>query len=156
MSHASRTEKSDCTVQNRVITLKFTFPYDEYPPTGFCKQTLISRVSTDIAGEFLTPKVLTRLRDIGLPATVTVPEASIDKDHGTPPRKYQIGTAGKRTGVCTKAIAQGVKRTTDKHLRFRVNTTNAPHESATLIRGMYVRHPKSPLLYCKCCNPIRA
>ena len=140
-------EKSNCPVQNRVIAFNLTFPYDEDPPTGFFQKTLISPISTDIASKFLSPEFIARLGDISLLATMPVPEASMDKNHDVPFRKDQIGTPGKLPDVRTKAIAHCVKRTTDKHLRFRVNTTNATHESATLIEGQDVRHPKSPMVF---------
>ena len=151
MSHTGRADKSNYSIQKRVIALSLTLPYDKDPPTVSCKQMLISLVSTNIASKLLLPELLTGLGVIGLLATVPVPEATMNKDHSMPPRKNQIRTAGKRMEVYTKAIAFRVKCSTYKQFGFCIHTTDATHESATLLSGNYVRHQtlrSLVLVYC--------
>ena len=140
MLHARRAKKSNCPIQKRAVAFNLAFPNDKYAPTSFSKILMVLLVPTDIADELPSPKPLARFGEISLRATVSVPKASMNEDHGASFRKDQIGTAGKLSHLRTKSITQCVKRAADKQLRFRVNTTNTTHESTALSRRHYVGH----------------
>jgi len=140
--HAGRAEKSDYLVQDRFIALNFAFPDDKNAPACSREQILITFVPFDVVGELRLPELVPRLWDIGLPATVPVPEASVDENYCAPSREYQIRAAGKYADMRTKAIIQGVKSASDEKLRFRVHTSYAAHEVATFLWRQDIGHPR--------------
>ena len=81
---------------------------------------------------------------------MSVPEASMYKNHSHSSRKYQIGSARKATDVCPKPIAHGVQCSSDKKLWFGVDRPYPTHESASLFGCHYVDHfnyPDQPTLF---------
>ena len=106
MSRTGRAEKVGYSVDGRLVTLDLALPDDEDLPSCLHEQLLVSLVPLNVLGELRLPELLARLGEIGLPATVPVPEASMDEDRRTPSRENQIGATGKIADVRAKAITR--------------------------------------------------
>ena len=120
-----------------------TATHEDSPPIA-SKRFPNPLVPLDVRRELPLPEVPSGLRRIGLPTTVTVPEAAVNEDRGAPARKHDVRRTGKATDVGTKPVASRVQRTPNSQLRLRVRAADAAHHRAPLLRRHDVRHPRSP------------
>ena len=76
--------------------LYFTFPYDDYVPSSFFQQSVVSLIPVHICIYFLFPELLIAFWPYKIPASIMfMPEAAIDEDTGPVFTEYNVRAPGK-------------------------------------------------------------
>jgi hypothetical protein len=63
-----------------LIIFQFTFPYDQILPTAYSQTFIVFLVAEDVSVNFLFPEFRICLGPLKIPATMPVPEASMNKN----------------------------------------------------------------------------
>lgn len=118
-----------------VPTVGLTFPYDVNAPSRGSEPRLIALVPFDIASEFFLPEGRTGLGDARRPtAFVSVPEASVNEDHGRPRRQDDVGSSREALVVKSEAKTVSVEGGSDDAFGSRVPGLDLAHQGASECR----------------------
>jgi hypothetical protein len=108
------------------------FPDHYDAPTELAKSPNSDPVASNVPIELGLPKGKIALRGIGvLAAGVPVPEAAVNKDHGTVARQDDVRPAREIATVQAKSISQPVQRRANDQLRLRVPAPDPGHVPAS-------------------------
>lgn len=83
--------------------LRLALPNGIYVPISFRERTAVSTVAHLSSSQFGKPIFLPRHRNMRQCATVLMPKASVDKQHGSAGGKYQVWVSGQIAPVQPKA-----------------------------------------------------
>lgn len=110
--------------------LQCTLPYIQNSP-ALCQQLASDPpVSGNVTCNLFPPELLAGGRPTEQSAVVAMPEATVNKDDGPPPREHEVGFAGESLYVKPVSISQRVKPAPDLHLWFGVGRPDASHDTA--------------------------
>jgi hypothetical protein len=124
--------------------LNLAFPNREHAPAVFPELAGYPFVSHHVAVNLGVPKLNVRLRTFGgATIPVTMPETTVNENHGAKARKNYVRLSGKFPGVKAKPVALGMEKPTYGKFRCRPACSHPPHELASPARIEDVCHVDS-------------
>lgn len=109
------------------------FPDGECLPAGFSKLTHVAAVAFAIPRPFGLPEFSVRFRSNStVPATMHVPEASVNKNDFVVPRQDKVRFSGQVFSVKAKSESHLMHQTSHNHFRFRILAADTRHVERSL------------------------
>ena len=133
-----RTKEGEEAIHECLVRFNLALPGDENPPSVAGETLLVLPVPLDVASELGLPELLARPGSVGLAASVPVPETAVNEDRGASFREDDVGPTGQTADVGPKPVAEGVERPANYEFGLRIDTTDAAHERATVMRRQVV------------------
>jgi hypothetical protein len=116
----------------RFLVLNFALPYNERTPT-LCGQGLqIFRISFAVAQELWFPILDIGLWNVGVFATMSVPEAAMNKYHFSPGRENEVRRFGEIGAVKPVAVSQLMDQPSYRNLRLHALAADRAHVRAAV------------------------
>lgn len=127
-------------VQSYILFFKTTLPNGHHPPAGFQQLSYFPTVPFSVSFDLRNPEFGSGCRKTAETATMPVPETTVDKDHGPARRKDQVRSTWKGFDVQPVPITSCMEKPPNEHLRFRVTSFHAGHETTAFFWGQFVGH----------------
>lgn len=123
------------------VAAQRAFPHRRDPPAALPQGIPVSAVTVDVRCELLGPEGLVRRRGRApVAARMPVPEAAVDEDGCTVPRKDEVRPPGQSPVVQTESVTEPVEGAAQPKLRPGVRRTDAGHHPRARRRVDDVSH----------------
>lgn len=127
--------------RRRSVLLEGALPDDSGSPPCRKQRYTVGSIASHVGIELRRPEGYAGGRGRCVrAATVTMPEAPVDKTDGLEPREDDVGCAGEPAIMQPVAETTGVEGATKGHLRQRVAASDSRHHARAGLSVHYVRH----------------
>src|SRR5690348_12723442 len=118
---------------------RLAFPNNHYAPSERAQGALVSMITIVVRGQLWLPKIQSRLRQSGEPATsMAMPEAARDEDYRGAGGKDHIWFPRQVSDMKTIAVAERVREFAHDPFGFRVLRSHKRHARRSLCFGQLV------------------